>query len=101
MLVRLPCHLRSRERADKSSLILGPAFFSAWAYTILGYCIITLGPAFSLLKPKAYIAIFVTADIVCLILQAIGGGMAAVKAKTGGGTGPPTKISKSITLPIL
>ncbi|KAK1920776.1 RTA1 like protein-domain-containing protein [Papiliotrema laurentii] len=74
------------------TLILGPAFFSAWAYTLLGYCITFLGPAFSLLKPKFYLLVFVIADIVSLVLQAIGGGGAAVKAQNGEDTGKSTKI---------
>ena len=75
-------------------LILGPAFFSAWAYTILGYCIVQLGPAYSLLKPMLYLVIFIVADIVSLILQAIGGGGAAVKAMDGEDTHTSTQISE-------
>ncbi|ORY26063.1 RTA1 like protein-domain-containing protein [Naematelia encephala] len=73
-------------------LILGPAFFSAWAYTLLGYCITRLGPGYSLLKPKMYIAVFVTADVISLVLQAIGGGGAAVAAEDGNDTKKSTKI---------
>jgi len=75
-------------------LILGPAFFSAWAYTILGYCIVQLGPAFSLLRPMLYLVIFIIADIISLVLQAIGGGGAAVKAKNGKNTHTSTQISE-------
>jgi hypothetical protein len=77
-----------------SSLILGPAFFSAWAYTILGYCITRLGSAYSLLKPKWYLITFVSADIISLVLQAIGGGRAAVAAKLGTNTHTATQISE-------
>jgi len=77
------------------SLILGPAFFSAWAYTVLGYCITRLGSAYSLVKPKMYLAIFVTADVISLVLQAIGGGKAAVAAEGGTDTKPATRISGS------
>ncbi|GFZ42983.1 hypothetical protein JCM24511_00701 [Saitozyma sp. JCM 24511] len=73
-------------------LILGPAFFSAWAYTILGYCITRLGSAYSLLKPKWYLITFVSADIISLVLQAIGGGRAAVAAKLGTNTHTATQI---------
>jgi hypothetical protein len=83
------------------SLILGPAFFSAWAYTILGYCITRLGSAYSLLKPKWYLILFVTADIISLVLQAIGGGQAAVAAKQGTNTKPATKISELDRIPFL
>jgi hypothetical protein len=63
---------------------------------VLGYCIVALGPAYSLLNPKAYLAIFVTADAVCLVLQAIGGGLAAVAAEAGTDTDMPTRISMSL-----
>ncbi|WWC87435.1 uncharacterized protein L201_002324 [Kwoniella dendrophila CBS 6074] len=75
-----------------ASLIIGPAFYSAWAYTILGYCITRLGPAYSLLKPHMYLAVFVTADVISLVIQAIGGGKAAVAAQEGTDTHAATKI---------
>ncbi|WVQ94650.1 hypothetical protein IAU59_001730 [Kwoniella sp. CBS 9459] len=75
-----------------ASLIIGPAFYSAWAYTILGFCINRLGPVYSLLSPKMYLACFVTADVISLVIQAIGGGKAAVAAQNGTETGPATKI---------
>ncbi|KAK8861194.1 hypothetical protein IAR55_002013 [Kwoniella newhampshirensis] len=75
-----------------STLIIAPAFFSAWAYTVLGYCITRLGPAYSLLSPTAYLAVFVTADIISLVIQAVGGGKAAVAAQQGTPTGSATKI---------
>ncbi|OCF32275.1 hypothetical protein I316_05943 [Kwoniella heveanensis BCC8398] len=75
-----------------ASLIIGPAFYSAWAYTVLGFCINRLGAAYSLLSPKMYLACFVTADVISLVIQAIGGGKAAVAAQEGTETGPATKI---------
>ncbi|WWC60051.1 uncharacterized protein I303_102614 [Kwoniella dejecticola CBS 10117] len=75
-----------------ASLIIGPAFYSAWAYTILGYCITQLGPAYSLLKPNMYLAVFVTADVISLVIQAIGGGKAAVAAQEGTDTHSATKV---------
>ncbi|WVQ78986.1 hypothetical protein IAT38_001078 [Cryptococcus sp. DSM 104549] len=58
-------------------LIIAPVFFSAWCYTILGMGINVLGQHYSFLRPKMYITIFVTCDVISLILQAIGGGWAA------------------------
>ncbi|WRT65303.1 uncharacterized protein IL334_002246 [Kwoniella shivajii] len=75
-----------------ASLIIGPAFYSAWAYTILGYCINQLGPAYSLLRPNTYLAVFVTADVISLVIQAVGGGKAAVAAQLGTSTKSSTKI---------
>ncbi|OWZ44968.1 hypothetical protein C356_03229 [Cryptococcus neoformans c45] len=59
------------------TLIIAPVFFSAWDYTILGIAIQNLGRQYSMLAPKAYVALFVTCDIISLILQAVGGGWAA------------------------
>ncbi|KAK8861618.1 hypothetical protein IAR55_002441 [Kwoniella newhampshirensis] len=59
------------------TLIIAPVFFSAWCYTILGLGINRLGQQYSFLRPKWYLAIFVTCDIISLILQAVGGGWAA------------------------
>ncbi|OCF35191.1 hypothetical protein I316_03233 [Kwoniella heveanensis BCC8398] len=59
------------------TLIIAPVFFSAWLYTLLGIAIHRLGPQYSLLRPKLYIIVFVSCDIISLVLQAIGGGWAA------------------------
>lgn len=59
------------------TLIIAPVFFSAWDYTILGIAIQNLGRQYSILAPKAYVALFVTCDVISLILQAVGGGWAA------------------------
>jgi hypothetical protein len=60
-----------------TSLIISPVFFSAFNYTLLGQLITRLGPEYSFLRPKLYIAIFVGSDVLSLVLQAIGGGWAA------------------------
>jgi hypothetical protein len=62
------------------SLILGPVFFSAWTYTLMGMCIRQLGSQYSLIGSNLYLAVFVTGDIISLILQATGGGGAAINA---------------------
>ncbi|WVQ75248.1 hypothetical protein IAR50_004860 [Cryptococcus sp. DSM 104548] len=59
------------------TLIIAPVFFSAYCYTILGVAIEALGRQYSLLRPKWYVALFVTCDVISLILQAVGGGWAA------------------------
>ncbi|EXJ58854.1 hypothetical protein A1O7_06284 [Cladophialophora yegresii CBS 114405] len=58
-------------------LILGPAFNSAAIYLVLKHITLCFGPEFSRIKPKWYTWIFITGDLVSLVLQAIGGGMAA------------------------
>ncbi|GMK58382.1 hypothetical protein CspeluHIS016_0504140 [Cutaneotrichosporon spelunceum] len=78
-----------------TTLILGPVFFSAWDYTLLGHCIKVLGPQYSLIAPNWYLIIFVIADIISLVLQAVGGGGAAVQAQRFEDTTGSTRIMLS------
>ncbi|WRT65291.1 uncharacterized protein IL334_002234 [Kwoniella shivajii] len=75
-----------------STLIMAPVFFSAYDYVVLGMAINRLGPQYSLLKPKYYFATFITADVISLVLQAIGGG----KASAAAGDGVPTASATNI-----
>lgn len=75
-----------------STLIMAPVFFSAFDYIILGVAIRRLGPQYSLLRPGWYLSIFLTADVVSLILQAVGGGQASASA----GDGAPTQTATDI-----
>ncbi|KAJ8475099.1 hypothetical protein ONZ45_g15727 [Pleurotus djamor] len=62
--------------------ILGPTPLVAANFIILGRIIAKLGPAYSRLSPKWYTAVFLTCDIVALVIQGIGGGMASVAVNT-------------------
>ncbi|KAJ6486972.1 RTA1-like protein [Mycena sanguinolenta] len=57
--------------------ILGPTPLAAANFVILGRIINRLGPAYSRLSPKLYTTLFLCCDVVSLVVQAIGGGMAA------------------------
>ncbi|KAG7442719.1 RTA1-domain-containing protein [Guyanagaster necrorhizus] len=57
--------------------ILGPTPLVAGNFIILGEIISLLGPAYSRLSPKYYSRIFVSFDIISLIVQGTGGGIAA------------------------
>ncbi|KAL1618954.1 hypothetical protein SLS56_010325 [Neofusicoccum ribis] len=61
-----------------TTLIIAPTFWTAALYIILGRLIALSGPHTSPLTPRTYLIIFCTCDIVSLVLQAIGGGMASV-----------------------
>ncbi|KAH8927907.1 RTA1-domain-containing protein [Atractiella rhizophila] len=63
--------------AQAMTLIIAPVFFSAALYVLLGFIIVELGVQHSALKPKLYGAIFVSCDLVSLVLQGTGGGLAA------------------------
>ncbi|KAH8926575.1 RTA1-domain-containing protein [Atractiella rhizophila] len=58
-------------------LIIAPAFFSAAIYGILGWVISATSPKYSIIRPNRYWIIFITGDIVSLVVQAIGGGVAS------------------------
>ncbi|PWN44952.1 hypothetical protein IE81DRAFT_244561 [Ceraceosorus guamensis] len=60
--------------------VLTPAFFAAAHFAILGLAIVTFGPAYApkFVQPRFIIPFFVTVDVLSLILQGTGAGMAAV-----------------------
>ncbi|ORX36221.1 RTA-like protein [Kockovaella imperatae] len=75
-----------------STLILAPCFFSAWDYVLLGSAIAKLGPQYSLLRPRWYFIVFITADLISIVLQAVGGGQASSSAAEGAPTQSATDI---------
>ncbi|KAL4756368.1 RTA1 domain-containing protein [Aspergillus foveolatus] len=56
---------------------MAPTFFTAGIYVLLGRLIRICGPQSSALSPKLYLWIFCTCDVVSLIVQAAGGGIAS------------------------
>jgi len=60
------------------TLIIAPTFFTAAMYVVLGRIIQLAGRQTSPLSPAAYLWIFCTVDVISLVVQAVGGGMAAV-----------------------
>ena len=61
------------------TLIIGPTFFTAGIYVILGRLITLTGGkgVTSSISARTYLFIFCTCDVVSLVIQAIGGAMAA------------------------
>ncbi|KAJ7686269.1 RTA1 like protein-domain-containing protein [Mycena rosella] len=57
--------------------IMGPTPLAAANFIILGRVIAYLGPAYSRLSPQLYTILFLCCDIISLVVQGIGGGMAA------------------------
>ena len=53
------------------------SFLAAGVYLTLKHLVITIGPQFSLLKPKYYTWIFISSDIISLLLQVAGGALTA------------------------
>jgi hypothetical protein len=58
-------------------LTIAPALISAPVYLSLGRIVKAYGTPFSLLVPRTYAIIFVCFDLVSLVLQALGGALAA------------------------
>ena len=71
-----------------------PTFFTASTYIILGQLIRLKGPHTSPITPTLYLWIFCTCDVVSLIVQAIGGGLAsnAAAGSPSSNTKPGTDI---------
>lgn len=59
------------------TLTLGPVFFAAAIYLCLGRIVVVYGEELSYLKPKTYTILFLTCDFVSLVVQGVGGGIAA------------------------
>ena len=61
-------------------LTLSPVFLMAGIYFLFGQLVVIHGRHYSWLKPMYYSYIFVTCDVISLVVQAIGGGLSAVAA---------------------
>ncbi|KAF5573407.1 RSB1-integral membrane transporter [Fusarium pseudocircinatum] len=76
-----------------TTLIIAPTFITAGLYVILGALINRLGRESSILGPRMYAIVFLTCDIIALIVQAVGGAMASTESdKIDGDTKPGTNI---------
>ncbi|KAL7815094.1 RTA1 like domain-containing protein [Trichoderma gracile] len=60
-----------------TTLIIAPTFFAAGLYILLGTLIKQLGPQTSSISPSSYAIIFCTCDVISLVVQAVGGALAA------------------------
>jgi len=59
-------------------LTIAPAFISAGMYIILKKLVLVFGKQYSRLSPNAYAYIFISSDVVSIILQGVGGSISAV-----------------------
>ncbi|KAF2137940.1 uncharacterized protein K452DRAFT_216069, partial [Aplosporella prunicola CBS 121167] len=65
-----------------TTLIIAPTFFTAGIYVILGRLIGIMGRSSSPISEKMYLIIFVTCDVVSLVVQAVGGAMASIASQS-------------------
>ncbi|KAH7063679.1 RTA1 like protein-domain-containing protein [Macrophomina phaseolina] len=77
-----------------TTLIIAPTFWTAAIYVILGRLITLCGPHTSPLRPRTYLILFCTADVVSLVVQAVGGALASIasSATPPEDTAPGTNI---------
>ncbi|KAF6063599.1 RTA1 like family protein [Candida albicans] len=64
------------------ALTIAPAFIMAGVYFLFGQLVVIHGRQYSVLKPMWYSYFFITADVVSLLIQAAGGGIASVASST-------------------
>ncbi|SCZ92578.1 BZ3500_MvSof-1268-A1-R1_Chr5-2g07996 [Microbotryum saponariae] len=68
---------------QQCALIISPCFYSAALYGSLGMLTRTLGAEHSRLRPNFYMLVFCLADLLALVVQAVGGAMAAIALENG------------------
>ncbi|EFY92547.1 RTA1 domain protein, putative [Metarhizium acridum CQMa 102] len=76
-----------------TTLIIGPTFFTAALYILLGKLIVVMGRKSSLLSARMYTIVFCTCDVISLVVQAAGGALASfASGRPDGDTWPGTYI---------
>ncbi|KAK0671550.1 RTA1 like protein-domain-containing protein [Cercophora samala] len=63
------------------AIVLGPTLVCIGLYLTLRHIVISLNPELSRIAPRLYPMFFVPADVSCLVIQAIGGGVAAAAGR--------------------
>jgi RTA1 like protein len=90
-LPRSPKSSKAYKQTDKLTNLEGPTFFTAGIYIILGQMISQVGPHSSPISATSYLWIFCTCDLISLVIQAVGGGLASSSLPLGD-TKPGTDI---------
>ncbi|KAF3990792.1 hypothetical protein FT663_00661 [Candidozyma haemuli var. vulneris] len=73
-------------------LTIAPAFIMAGIYYMLGRQLVYIGSGYSWLKPRWFSYIYISCDVISLVIQAIGGGMAATALTANKDTDDGTHI---------
>jgi hypothetical protein len=71
-----------------TTTIISPSFMSAANFTILGAIIRRLGYRYSWLTPRWYLIVFISLDLISLVVQAIGGAKASTAAENNQNADP-------------
>lgn len=62
-----------------TTAVISPTPLLAATFIITGIIITQLGPSYSRLPPRLYSAIFLTSDLIALVVQAVGGALASIQ----------------------
>ncbi|KAK9237495.1 RTA1 like protein-domain-containing protein [Lipomyces kononenkoae] len=73
-------------------LIFAPAFFMAGVYYLLGEITVIWGTEYARFRPWTYTKIFVTLDVLSIVIQGIGGGVASSNLNSNSSTQTGTDI---------
>lgn len=71
-------------------LTIAPAFIMAGIYFLLAQLVAIYGRKYSLLPPMGYLYIFIVCDVISLVVQAAGGGLAGMAFSRGEDADPGT-----------
>ncbi|KAF7557888.1 hypothetical protein G7Z17_g258 [Cylindrodendrum hubeiense] len=75
-----------------TTLVVAPIFVAAAIYVALGSLIKAVGQQYSVIRPKVYLWLFLVVDVVSLLIQAGGGGLASGAANKGKDTKPGANL---------
>ncbi len=70
-------HVQRRSLTVIVLITISPVFFSAAIYVMLSQIVVYISQAHSRVNPRLYWIIFITCDVIALILQAVGGAMSS------------------------
>lgn len=73
-------------------LTIAPAFVMAGVYYVLGKLLVFHGHHFLSLQPNWFSYIFISCDVISLVIQAVGGGLAATALLNGDSSDPGTHV---------
>ncbi|KAF2085492.1 putative sphingoid long-chain base transporter RSB1 [Saccharata proteae CBS 121410] len=73
-------------------LTIAPAFMAAGIYLCLSRIVVTFGASNSRIKPLSYPRIFIPCDVISLLLQAAGGGLASAESHSNQSPDPGDNI---------
>ncbi|KAL6716607.1 hypothetical protein ACLMJK_006174 [Lecanora helva] len=93
LIIGMALFFRNTIETSIDKMCKAPTFFTAAIYIILGRLIQIKGRHTSPISPKMYLYIFCTADVISLVVQAVGGGIASnASSEVNGNTKPGTDI---------